>query len=429
MPAWPSNGAEGEGVAMRTVLFIAYNFPPAGGAGVQRSLKFVKYLTQFTWHPVVITTTANAYPVRDESLWADVPADVPVYRAKSYDINGLRPYFSRLKAGKVLSAINVALMLPDAALLWARLARSTVQKAIEEHKPSLIYSSSGPASAHLLASWTKTRFGLRWVADFRDPWSENRLIPYYPGYRTLNRRMEHSVLSRADRVITVTQPWANDLQRLSGARNQSVLVIENGYDEGDVAPLPPRQTERFTMTYTGTFSRLRRPDALVAAVDTLTSTGEIPVDEIRVVIAGKDTSKYIPHRSPYELRGYLDHSCLTELRQDSDLLLLIQDPSPENRGAFSGKIYEYLGSNRPTLAISHPENVAAQLIDRARAGRIVHHDPSEIAAAILHYYTCWKTRSFDYSPQWEIIQEYTRRNLTKRLAAEFDRLTDSDTDV
>lgn len=429
IPALLPYGAKGESVVMRTVLFIAYNFPPAGGAGVQRSLKFVKYLTQFAWHPVIITAIPSAYPVCDESLWADVPADTPIYRAKSYDINGLRPYFARLKAGKVLSAINIALMLPDAALLWARLARSTVQKAIEEHRPSLVYSSSGPASAHLLASWTKTKFGLPWVADFRDPWSENRLIPYYPGYRTLNRRIERDVLSRADRVIAVSQPLANDLQQLSGARNQSVLVIENGYDEGDVSPLPPRQTERFTMTYTGTFSRLRRPDALVVAVDRLTSTGEIPADEIRVVIAGKDTSKYIPHRPPYELKGYLDHSRLTELRQDSDLLLLIQDPSPENRGAFSGKLFEYLGSNRPTLAISHPENVAAQLVDRARAGKIVHHDPSEIAAAILHYYARWQSASFDYSPQWTIIQKYTRRNLTKRLAAEFDRLADAETDA
>ena len=414
---------------MKTVLFIAYNFPPAGGAGVQRSLKFIKYLPQFGWQPVVITATSNAYPVCDESLWADVPADTPVYRAKSYDINGLRPYFTRLKLGKALSALNVALMLPDAAFLWARLARSLTQKAIEDHQPCLIYSSSGPASAHLLGRWAKKQFGLPWLADFRDPWSENRLVPYYPGYRALNRRMEYNALSTADRVVTISQLLANDLQRLSGRAQPPVLVIENGYDEDDATPLPPQHTDRFTITYTGTFSHLRRPDAFVTAIEQLISDGQISLNQMRVIIAGKDTAKYIPNRPPFEQLGYLKHDALVDLRRRSDLLLLIQDPSPENRGAYSGKLFEYLASNRPTLAVSHPDNVAAQLITRAQAGTATHHTPTEIAAAILQYYHTWQERHFDYTPNWNIIHQYTRRNLTARLAAEFDRLIETETSV
>ncbi len=414
---------------MKTVLFIAYNFPPAGGAGVQRSLKFVKYLPQLGWNPVVITTTPDAYPVLDESLWDDVPDGVPVYRAKSYDINGLRPHFNRLKLGKVLSALNVALQLPDAAFFWARLARSVMQEAIEKYQPDLIYSSSAPASAHLLGKWGRKKFAIPWSADFRDPWSEVRLTPFYPGYRGINGRLEQKVLTTADCVITVSQPLADDLQRLSGNDQSKVLVIENGYDEDDVTPLPPQRTDRFTITYTGTFSRLRRPDAFVTAIEHLISSGQIPLDKIRVVIAGKDTAKYIPDCPPFEQLGYLNHDALIDLRRQTDLLLLIQDPSPENWGAYSGKLFEYLGTNRPTLAVSHPNNVASQLIARAQAGLSTRHALSEITTAVLHYYHIWQTGHFAYAPKWEIIHEYSRRNLTARLADEFNRLTIAESSI
>jgi len=358
----------------------------------------------------------------DESLWADVPEGTPIYRIKSHDINGLRPLAKRLGIGKLLTAANLALMLPDAALFWARLAHSAVQQAIRRHRPCLVYSSSGPASAHLLGLWIKKTFALPWAADFRDPWSENRLIPYYPGYRAINRRLEQRVLANANRIVTISQPLAEAFQQLSGRDQPSVVIIENGYDEEDVTALPPERTTRFTVTYTGTFSRLRRPDAFIAAVDQLIASGRIPLEHMRVAIAGKDTDKYIPNRAPFEQLGYLSHAALADLRRQSDLMLLLQDQSPKNRGAYSAKLFEYLGSNRPTLAITRPDNVAAQLIQHARAGTVTRHDPVEIAAALLSYYRRWQAREHVYAPDWDIIHQYTRRNLTAKLAAEFDRL-------
>lgn len=410
----------------RSVLFIAYNFPPAGGAGVQRSIKFAKYLPEFGWKPIVITTTPEAFPLHDESMLADVPVDTPVYRIKSYDIKGLRPLFSRIKLSKLNTALNLLLMLPDAALLWARLARSIVREAVKQHNPCIIYSSSAPESAHLLGMWAKRVFKLPWIADFRDPWSQNRLVTYYPGYRAVNRCLESRVLANADCVVTVSPPLSNEFKRITGGRLKSVKVIENGYDEDDVAALPPHHTDCFTITYTGTFTRLRRPDAFVAAIDQLIDSGQVKVEQIRVVMAGKNIVKYIPGRVPFEQPGYLNHDRLKHLFRKSDLLLLIQDESPKNRGAYSGKLFEYLGSNRPTLAITHPDNVAAQLIKGARAGAVTRHDSSEIAAAILHYYRIWESGRFDYAPDWNVIQKYTRRNLTACLAAEFDRLVSSE---
>jgi len=407
---------------MRPVLFVAYYYPPAGGVAVQRSLKFAKYLPEFGWQPVVLTTTPGAYPARDESLWSDVPENTPIYRVKSYDINGLRGRASRWGAGKLLSALNLALMLPDAALFWSYLARGAVRRILDQHAPALVYSSSWPASAHLLARWVKVTYGLPWVADFRDPWSENQRMRILPGYRRLHRRLERQVLHDCDRIVTVSEPLAERFQRLAGPGAEDVLVIENGYDDSDIAILPPPRTDRFTITYTGSFSALHSPAAFVAAIDLLLTNQRIPQEQMRVLIAGPNLEAHIPSRPPFELLGPVPYHSLSALRQQSDLMLLVINEGPEHAGTYGSKLFEYLGSNRPVLALAGREGVAARLIEQARAGAVLPHDPAAIAEAVLGYYQRWQEGHFDHAPDWAVIQRYTRRNLAARLAAEFDRL-------
>ncbi len=351
-------------VRTKTVLVFVHDFPPAGGAGVQRVLKFVKYLPEFGWRSVVVTATPESYAVIDNTLTGDIPADTPILRVRSFDPNRLRPRFERLRLGSVLSLFNAAMFLPDAAMIWAYRARPVVERAIQEYQPTVLLSSALPASAHMLGLWAHRATGLPWVTDFRDPWSENELQPYLPGYRAFNRRREAQVLAASSRILTVSPPLEEMFGRLSGDRSR-VRLIENGYDPEDVIVLPPPNTRRFTITYTGEFSRIRRPDAFVEAIDRLVAAGSIPVDEIRVAFAGKDTARFVPERPPYEQLGYLNHNDLSALRRDTDLLLLIHGDSPQSRGNYSGKIFEYLGCNRPTLAITGPDNVAAQLVTRA----------------------------------------------------------------
>ncbi len=408
---------------MKTVLFISYNFPPAGGVGVQRSLKFIKYLPDFGWHPIVIAATPDSYPIVDESTWADVPPGVPVYRAKSLDIRGMQSSFKRLRLGKLYTAAKLALKLPDPALIWPYLARRKTRQAIETHYPHLVYTSSGPLSTHWLGKWVKETYGVPWVADFRDRWWIDEWPPQraLPGYRALNQRMARRILRKADRVVTVSDPLADSFRRLSDCPGLSVTVIENGYDEDSIPVLPPPRTDKFTITYTGTVNQKRPPGAFVAAIELLTDS-QIPLNQLRSVFAGRGADNYIPDHPPFEKPGFLDRERLGHLRQQTDLFLLLRHPSPRNLGLYSGKVFEYIGSNRPTLAISHPENVAAKLVERARAGVVVPHDPLKIAPAILSYYESWRSEAFEYNPDWNIIRQYTRRNLTGQLAAEFDRL-------
>jgi glycosyltransferase involved in cell wall biosynthesis len=405
----------------RTILFLVYEFPPAGGAGVQRMLKFVKYLPEFGWRPIVVTATPETHAVRDDTLSVDVPPATPVYRVKSYDVNQLRPRAERLKLGKLLSAVNTALMLPDAALFWARAARAAVARAVAEHRTDVVVSSCPPGSTHMLGLWTRRTYGLPWVADFRDPWSQGKLALYYPGYRAMNRRLEKQVLASASRVVTVSPTLAGLLGQLEPDVQSKLTVIENGYDEDDVEVLPSPQTDRFTITHTGEFSRIRHPDAFVSAINRLVADGQIPIQELRIAFAGKNTARFVPARPPFEQLDYLKHSELGALRRDSDLLLLIQGDSP----TAPAKLFEYLGCNRPTLAITEPGNIAAQLVTRARAGVTTGHNPDEIAAAVLRYYQSWKSGRFDYRPDWDVIHGFTRRNLTGLLAEQLAQVSNA----
>ena len=134
----------------KTVLVLVHDFPPAGGAGVQRVLKFVKYLPEFGWRSVVVTATPESYGVIDNTLTSDIPADTPILRVPSFDPNRLRPRCERLRLGKALSLFNAALFLPDAAMTWAYRARPVVRQAIRDYQPAVIFSSALPASAHML---------------------------------------------------------------------------------------------------------------------------------------------------------------------------------------------------------------------------------------------------------------------------------------
>jgi glycosyltransferase involved in cell wall biosynthesis len=376
------------------------------------------------WKPIVVAAEAQAFPIRDPTLTAEIPPDVPVYRLSGLDVNGWRPTFARLHLGKVHAMLNTLLALPDSAVFWSWLARRVVRKVIAMHEPQLIYTTSGPFSAHLLGLWIKNSFGLPWVADFRDPWSQKNSRRYLPGYRWANQCMEHQVLSSADHIVTVSHPIARSFKELMRPADTPVSVIPNGYDPDDVSPSPPVQTPKFTLTYTGGFRRLRRPDTLLEAVSSLVDSGKIPVDQIQVLFAGSNMDAFVPTRPPFVKLGYLPHNDLGPLRQRSTVLLLVQNPSLEARGNYSAKLFEYLAANRPILAVTSPETVAAELIREACAGTVVNHDPEEIKSVLLDCYRAWEAGEMNHSPNWDIISRFSRPRLTTQLTAIFDDLLD-----
>jgi glycosyltransferase involved in cell wall biosynthesis len=327
------------------------------------------------------------------------------------------------KLGKPVSFLNLLLQVPDADLLWALKARGTLDTIIREKRPELIYTTSGPYSSHLLGLWARSRYPIPWFADFRDPWSKNLVIPYLPGYRAINRMLERKVLARANRIACVSQPWLDELQENLGREAEKFVSLPNGYDEADVRPLPfPAESGRFTLTHLGSFYRNRRPSQLIEAVEKLLSRKQIPVSQLRVVFVGKNARKYAPSKPPFEAHDYVPHRQLGRFRWAANAFLLILDTSDRNRGNYSGKIYELIASNRPILAIVPKPGVAQKLIEETRTGLAVCGDKMEIANAIEQLYLQWKAGNEGWNPDWNLIHQYQRRKITRRLAEEFNLL-------
>lgn len=407
----------------RRVLFLAYNFPPHGGPGVQRSLKFVKYLPEFGWQPVVLSAAEQAGPLLDHTLLADIPSGVPVWRLPAFNIQSLLLAANRLGMKRAAVLLNLLLQIPDSGIFWARRARQAAKELIAKTRPDAIYSSSGPNSSHLAARWIQQDSGLPWLADFRDPWSTNLVIPYLPGYRSFNRWLERGVLASADRVACVSEPWLEDLQANLGARADKFVLIPNGYDPDDLPQLSrPGTAGPFTITHTGSLYRNRRPDDFLAAVELLLEQGELDREQIRVRFIGRDSARHIPQAAPYEALDYVPHGELVKYLGETHVLLLLLDTAPQNIGNYSGKLYEYMATNRPVLGIVPPGGVAQVLIESTRTGLAVGNEPEQIAAALLRLYKAWQAGFPDFEPDWGEIQQYSRRNLTARLAQEFDSL-------
>lgn len=404
-----------------TVLFVAYNFPPHGGAGVQRSLKFVKYLPDFGWTPLVVTASSDATPIQDPSLLQDLPAALQVVRIPAFSIANLRAKAKPWKLSKAVTGLNLLLQIPDTARFWARKSQQVIDKLIEQEQPALIYTTSGPYGNHLAGLWAKQKWGIPWFADFRDPWSKNLLTPYLPGYRRLNRRIERSVLANADRVACVSESWLNNLYENLGRDREKFVVLENGYDDVDIRPIPPAQTDRFTLTHIGSFYRNRRPDPVIAAIRKLINDGRIPTDQLRVLFVGKNAHE-VADIPPFEVQGYMPHQQLEQIRRESNALLLILATATNNIGNHSGKLFEYIASNIPILGIVPHNGVAQQLIEQTRTGIAVGSDIDDIANAIEVLYQQWRNGDTQWNPDWDMIQQYTRRNLTKRLAEHFNEL-------
>jgi hypothetical protein len=175
----------------------------------------------------------------------------------------------------------------------------------------------------------------------------------------------------------------------------------------------------------GSFYRNRRPSSFIRAVELLIEQGRIPENGIKIRFIGKNAKGLIPDRLPFVTYDYMSHNKLNRFRMETHALLLILDPSPENVGNPSGKLYEYIASNRPIIGIVPPGGVAQKLIEETRTGYTTDSDPSTIADTIENLYTQWRKKNLNWNPNWEEIKHYTRRNLTRQLADQFDQLIDN----
>lgn len=452
---------------MKKALFIAYYYPPYGGGGVQRTTKYVKYLRAYGWEPVVLTIDEDKIPLRDESLLKDVPKDQEILRTNIWSLERISKLLPRRKAAPVSEQAVASSFLkrlvrkalkgifllgytfvfyPDDKIGWYPYAVRKGKERMAAGDVDLIYTTSAPFSAHLIGLSLKMSTGKPWVADLRDPWAGNKYLPFSRLRQPLDRLVERLCVRHADKVITVSEPLRAELAAAyPQTYSDKFLVISNGYDEDDLVPderqtLPteipadqaadlPRDVRPLIFSYTGSFYNKISPRVFLKAMAELLREGKLRAQDVRIQFTGQfgaESKELIAefreaHPEIIQVSDYVPHLEATKRMLAADVLLLILNKEARP-GVLTGKIFEYLGSGKPVLALI-PEGLAAELLRKAKAGIMVDpEDQAGIKEGIMEYYRCWQSGKLSSTTDMEIAGQYSRRELAGRLVQVFDAL-------
>jgi len=414
------------------VLIITYYWPPSGGAGVQRWLKFSKYLPEFGWEPVILTVDPEyaAYPVKDISHIDDIHENIKVYKTPVTD------YFSVYKKdkskipsagfainvnntliGKLLRFIRGNFFLPDPRRGWNRYAFKKASEIIEAEAIKHVITTSPPHSTQLIGLKLKNRFpDIIWIADLRDPWTD---IYYYKQFyptmisKRIDSGYERSVLLNADRIITVGE----SLKKLFSSKVHGIEtkteVITNGYDEDDFTGYNASNPARFTITYVGTLSEIYPVAGFISALrnfrpgekDYLLRFVGTVAEKVREQLLSGIPERYL------EFVSYVEHNEAIKYMMNSSALLLILPSHKSNKSIITGKLFEYLATGKPVLCLGPVDGDAADIIKRCNSGITVDYNDSEKISEFL-----MNLSQFSGSADKKAIGEYSRLSLTGKVA-------------
>ena len=427
---------------MKKVLIISYYFPPVGGAGVQRVLKFVKYLPQVGWEPIVLTVKNIQYPVYDPSLLEEIPKETKIFRSGSFDplriIYLLRKPFRKSKnysnnfkkTSSFNSRVSKFIFIPDNKIGWLLFAVIKGLRVAKKNKIDLIFSTSPPPTAHLVGLLLKKFLKVPVLVDFRDSW-ETSLEEKSPTvfHRWLQKQIEKKILNNAESVIAVNEQIQTILQN-KHPKFLSTSVITNGYDEDDFASFNEEKTEYFTVVYLGTFNRINDPTPFFQALSELSQEITEFKNQVKFVQIGMNLDFNIQEiiqkynlKNIVELKGYLTHKeSLRELATASIMLLVTTD-LPGAEVLTTGKIFEYFRAGKPILGILPPSGVAASLIKETKAGVIVSpKNISGIKQILKDYFRKWANGELKVELDQEKLRQFERKYLTGKLADLFNRV-------
>lgn len=414
------------------VLIITYYWPPSGGAGVQRWVKFAKYLPENGWEPVILTVDPDfaAYPVMDSSLLSEVPPSLTVYKTPARD------YFSVYKKdrskipsagfavnpdntlkGKIFRFIRGNFFIPDPRRGWNDYAFSKAAELIRSLDISHIITTSPPHSTQLIGLRLKKEFpGVRWIADLRDPWTD---IYYYKQFyptaisKSVDSGYERSVLKNSDAIITVGPSLKNLFASKVNAARAKTHIITNGYDPDDfidAVELPAK----LTITYAGTLSDIYPIGGFMDALDvlikrqeefTLRFVGSVSKKQKALILSKADAKNV-------QFITYTDHNTAVKYMQGSSALLLIIPEHESSRTILTGKLFEYIASSRPVICIGPKEGDAAEIVREAGSGETFDYQDTKSLGNFL-----LRLADNQFAVSQETKEKYSRKTLTTSLAA------------
>jgi glycosyltransferase involved in cell wall biosynthesis len=410
----------------RKVLVIAYYFPPMGLSGVQRTLKFVKYLPQFGWQPTVLTVTPTGYYAHDPSLLEELEGlNIGIVRVGSLDPNRMFKNKGTVKMPserwrKVLTYLSDLFFIPDNKIGWKRKALKAIRDTFKNEHFDVVFATAPPFTDFLIGKELHEKFHAPLVLDYRDPWHEYP-FKYYPTpwHRWRNYLLEKDALTASNKVITTNRRVKEMiLKRYEFLKHDDISILPHGYDPQDFESVTVHRTDRrFRITHAGVFYGDRTPRYFLDALKKVVSESEEMKNSIEACFVGhfpREYEKYVRAlklEDNVALRGYLSHKdCVRELLSSDVLWGMIKNDSQS-----PGKFYEYIGARKPILACV-PEGFVKQTVLETGAGTVTPPDDVDaIAEAIRNLYRLHKEKKLPV-PDEEIVKRYDRKELTKELA-------------
>ena len=419
----------------KKILIITYYWPPAGGPGVQRWLKFVKYLPDFGIQPIVYIPENPTYPIVDENLVKQVSDKAIILKHKIFEPYQLASFLSKNKTQKISSGIipnqkkqsfldktflwvRGNLFIPDARVFWVKPSVAFLEKYIADNNIDIIVTSGPPHSLHLIGLELKQKLAVKWFADFRDPWTT---IGYHKSLRLSSfaakkhKTLEHQVLNTADAIIVTSQTTKTEFQAIT---NKPISVITNGYDTEEVE----KQTldSKFSLAHIGSFLSERNPlilwESLIELLD------EIPdfKSHLEIKLIGAVSQEVLETISQFRLNpylnnlGYVSHAEAIAHQRKSQVLLLIEINSEETKSIIPGKLFEYMVSNRPIIGIGPIGSDFAEIITTTNTGVFLDYsEKMKLKSVILDFYNQFLAGKLQSNGVG--LQNYSRKNLTREL--------------
>ena len=421
----------------KKILIIAYYWPPAGGPGVQRWLKFVKYLPDFGIEPHVYVPENPTYPLIDEKLIDEVAESAIIVKNKIFEPYSLATLLSKKKTKKISSGIipnqkkqtfieklmlwiRGNIFIPDARVFWVKPSVKFLKKYLQEHNIGTVITTGPPHSLHLIGLQLKKELNITWITDFRDPWTT---IGYHKQLKLSgwaakkHKELEKEVVNTCDTIIVTSENTKKEFELLS---NQRIEVITNGYDLEKLIKKP--LDSKFSLAHIGSFLSERNPEILWQSLSELILENQSFKDAFELKLIGAVSNEVLESISNYKLSsfvnylGYVSHDEAIQEQRCSQVLLLVEIDSEETQCIIPGKVFEYMVSQRPIIAIGPKFTDFEKIIKETNTGTFFNYQEKEgLKKQILIYFNLYLEHNLKSHPVG--LQQYSRKHLTEKLAA------------
>jgi glycosyltransferase involved in cell wall biosynthesis len=417
-------------------LIITYYWPPAGGPGVQRWLKFVKYLPEFGIEPIVYCPENPSYPILDESLLQEVSQDVKIikrpisepYRFASLlskkDSKGISSGVIPKKkkqsfVQRLLLYVRGNFFIPDARKNWVKPSVVFLLEYIKEHNIKTIITTGPPHSLHLIGLQLKGQLGVKWLADFRDPWTTigyHKALKLSKSSAEKHKLLEAQVLQSADHIIVTSQ---NTKTEFLSKTKQPITVITNGYDSHHIEH--PEKDDKFTLAHIGSLLSERNPRQLWSALKSLIDENESFRSAFEFKLIGVVSEDVLKTLDEFNLEsyinnmGYMSHENAIKEQMSSRVLLMVEIDSEDTKVIIPGKLFEYMASGTPIIAVGPKDSDVETILKSTNTGQyFYYYNKEEIKSQILSYFEAYKSDSLTVNAIG--LEQYSRKSLTKVLS-------------